>query len=74
MKDDIIKSFSFPIVKNIQPCTLASQIKGIPTEDMPEAMEKMFREVEKLSGHKIEIVGDSLPTRVLYPKSRIKKT
>lgn len=75
MEDEKDDSFiSFPKVKNVAPYTLASQIEGISTEDMPAAMEKMFKNLEKQTGYKVNIVGDSLPTRVLYPKSRIKKT
>ena len=37
------EDIKFPIVKNVQSKTLASSIKGIPTEDMPRKMNEMYQ-------------------------------
>ena len=37
------EDIKFPIVKNVQAKTLASSIKGIPTEDMPRKMNEMYQ-------------------------------
>lgn len=47
----------FPIVRNVQPTTLADQIEGIPTEDMPRRMAEMFSDVQKLA---VEIIEKKL--------------
>lgn len=64
----------FPLIKNIAPRLLADDIKGMSTEETRIAMKKMFDNFEKQTGYKPIIVGDSLPTSVLFPKENIKPT
>lgn len=51
--DDI----KFPIVRNIKAKTLANEIEGIPTEDMPKRMAEMFTSVHK---HALETIHKEL--------------
>ena len=41
------EDIKFPIVKNIQPISLADSIEGISTKDMPRRMEEMYQSVFK---------------------------
>lgn len=41
------EDIKFPIVKNIQPISLADSIEGISTEDMPRRMAEMYQSVSK---------------------------
>ena len=67
-------NLNFPIVKNISPRLLADDIKGMTAEETAEAMKKMFDDFEKQTGYKPIMVGDSLPTRVLFPSENTKAT
>jgi len=71
---DIFNSLQFPIVKNIPPRLLADDIKGMTTEEVREAMKKMFDDFQKQTGYKPIIIGSESPIRVLFPAENIKPT
>lgn len=74
-KDEMdVFNLNFPIVKNVSPRLLADDIKGMTAEETREAMKKMFDDFEKQTGYKPIVVGDSSPTRVLFPSENIKPT
>lgn len=62
----------FPFVKKVPAKLLADEITGMTAEETAKAMKDMFVNFEKMTGCKPVIVGDSLPTRVLFPKENIK--
>lgn len=53
---------------------LTDDIKGMTAEETREAMKKMFENFEKQTGYKPIIVGNELPTGVLFPMENIKPT
>lgn len=63
----------FPVVKNIQPTLLADRLPSMTFEEVAKEMGKLFKKFEKKTGFKPVIVGDSMPTRVLFPKENIVK-
>ena len=72
-------SIKFPIVRNIQPTTLADQIEGIPPEDMPRRMVEMFSDVQKVAVETIEKKLEELrgtegnEDRIAYLEDLLKK-
>ena len=62
---------NFPIVKNISPKLLSDDIKGMSAEETQKTMKEMFDKFEKLTSLKPIIVGNKLPTKVLFPKENI---
>lgn len=72
-KDEMsVFNLQFPVVKNVSVRLFADDIKGMTAEETSEAMKKMFDNFEKQTGMKPIIIGDSLPTKVLFPKENIK--
>lgn len=51
------EDIKFPIVKNIQPISLADSIEGISTKDMPRRMEEMYQSVFK---HAVDTINKEL--------------
>lgn len=72
-KDEMsVFNLQFPVVKNVPVRLFADDIKGMTAKETSEAMKKMFDNFEKQTGMKPIIIGDSLPTKVLFPKENIK--
>lgn len=67
-EENIWDNIQFPIVKNISPKTIGESIAGITAEETAKAMKEMFDKFEKETGFKPVIKGNTLPTRVLFPK------
>jgi len=63
----------FPVVRNIHPTLLADRLPSMTFEEVAKEMRKLFEKFEKATGYKPVIVGDSMPTRVLFPKENIVK-
>jgi hypothetical protein len=51
------EDIKFPIVKNIQPISLADSIEGISTKDMPRRMEEMYQSIFK---HAVDTINKEL--------------
>lgn len=62
---------NFPIVKNIHPRTIADDLEPLSNEETAKRMKEIFDKVEELSGYKVVVKGDTMPTRVLIPKENI---
>ncbi len=71
-KEMEIFNMQFPIVKKVQARLIADDIKSMTAEETAQAFKKMFESFEKQTGYKPIIVGDNLPTNVLFPKENIK--
>jgi hypothetical protein len=71
--------WQFPIVKKIIPRTLAQEIEGIPTEDMPRRMSEMISGVhaiaiETINKELLEIRGvEGKEDRVKYLEELLSK-
>jgi hypothetical protein len=65
--------FNFPIVKNVPSGSVFDNIKPMNPQQVQEAMKKMFEDFETMTGHKVVIKGNRLPTRSLIPKEHKKK-
>jgi hypothetical protein len=64
----------FPIIKNVHPKLLGDDIKGKTIEETRKTMKKMFNDFERKTSYKPIIVGNKLPTKVLFPLENIKST
>ena len=63
-------SIQFPIVRNVQPQTIASQISGMTNEEVREAMTKMFKRIEEETGYTIAVERTDSPVSALLPKDK----
>lgn len=70
---DKYKDLRFPIIKNIQPQTLASQLPSYTAEETAKMMKEMFDKFERDFGFKVVLKGNTLPTRVLFPEENKEK-
>jgi len=72
--EDPWEGIRLPIVKKISPRLISDDIKSMTAEETRDAMKTMFETFEKITGHKPIIVGNELPTQVLFPPENIKPT
>ena len=72
--EDPWEGIRLPIVKKISPRLISDDIKSMTAEETREAMKTMFETFEKITGNKPIIVGNELPTQVLFPPENIKPT
>lgn len=62
----------FPIIKNVATKLLTDDIKGMTTEEVSEAMGKMFKDIEEKTGYKISVdIIDNSPIKTLFPEEYI---
>jgi TRAP-type C4-dicarboxylate transport system substrate-binding protein len=67
-----IFDLQFPIIKNIQAKLLANDIKGMTSEEVSEAMEKMFKDIEEKTNYKVSVnITNNSPIKTLFPEEYI---
>lgn len=66
-KETIDFNFSFPIIKNIVPQTIAESIQGMTSEQTRNAMRALFEKIEKISGYEVNMQSGNTPIQVFNP-------
>lgn len=67
-----IFDLQFPIIKNIQAKLLANDIEGMTSEEVSEAMEKMFKDIEEKTNYKVSVnITNNSPIKTLFPEEYI---